>query len=350
MFAADHHTGLAKDGYSNIRRQSVINYNLIGPRSLIFVKADYPGKQVKNAEYITQGIYDALEVFLQLQLPCPTSTVVADNAAVMQAALNVFDQSEKFEFDHSLTKSGCTIHGYNLLFKDLCALPTPKDVITKCQTVLSFIQNRFRASWILKDEQKKHKERDAQQDITEPRLPGNTRFATNYSCLKFMVKNKGPLQSSVVSPDWSNTKWSYATSNSTKAEVIAEIILSTTFWKLLSSCRTLLQPLARMIKKADTEGSTYNSLVYYEMLLFQQHVAEHQGLPKPEHKQAQSLVLERWKFLHHPVHLASYVLNPALMTREEEPMKDSGIRNDVAQVFESFGGKEHAQTAKLQLQ
>ena len=113
----------------------------------------------------------------------------------------------------------------------------------------------------------------------------------NYPCLKFMVKNKGPLQSSVVFPDWSSTKWSYATSDSSKAEVIAEIILSTTFWKLLSSCRTLLQPLARMIRKADMKGSTYNSLVDYKMLLFQQHIAEHQGLPKAEHKQAQSLVL-----------------------------------------------------------
>ena len=164
-----------------------------------------------------------------MQLPCPTSTVVAENAAVMQAALNVLDQSETFEVDHFLTKIGCTIHGYNLLSKDLCALPTVKDVITKCRTVLSFFRNRFRASGIVNDEQKKHKEKYAQQDMTKPPLPGDTPFATNYPCLKFMVKNKGPLQSSVVSPDWSNTKWSYATSDSTKAEVIAEIILSTTF-------------------------------------------------------------------------------------------------------------------------
>ena len=252
------------------------------------MKADWPGKQVKNADHIAQGIHDALEVVRQLQLPCPSSTVVAVNAAVMQAALNVFDQSEKFEVDHFLTKIVCTLHGYNLLFKGLCALPTVKDVITKCRTVLRFFENRFRALGILKDEQKKHKEKDAQQDMTEAPLPGDTRFATNYPCLKFMVKNKGPLQSSVVSPDWSNTKWLYVASDSTKAEVIAEIILSTTLWKLLSNCRTLLQPLGCMIRKADTEGSSYNCLVYYEMLLFQQHVAEHQGLPKPEHKQAQS--------------------------------------------------------------
>ena len=91
VFAADHHTGLATDGYSNIRRQSVINYNLIGRRGSVFVEADYPGKQVKNADYIAQGIHDALEVVCQLQLPSSTSTVVAENAAVMQAALNVLD-------------------------------------------------------------------------------------------------------------------------------------------------------------------------------------------------------------------------------------------------------------------
>ena len=90
------------------------------------MKTDYPGKQVKDADHVAQGIHDALEVVRQLQLPCPTSTVVADNAAVMQASLNLLDQSEKFEADHFLTKTGCTIHGYNLLFQDLCALPTVK--------------------------------------------------------------------------------------------------------------------------------------------------------------------------------------------------------------------------------
>ena len=146
VFAADHHIGLATDGYSNIGRQWVINYNLIGRRGSVFVKADYPGKQVKNADHITQGIHDALEVVRQLQLPCPTSAVVAENAAVMQAALTVLDESEKFDVDHFWTKIGCTIHGYNLLFKDLCALRTVKNVITKCRTVVSFFRNRFRAS------------------------------------------------------------------------------------------------------------------------------------------------------------------------------------------------------------
>ena len=93
---------------------------------------------MKKADHIAQGIHDALDVVRQLQLPCPTSTVPADNAAVMQAALKALDQSETFEVDHFLTKIGCTIHGYNLLFKDLCALPTVKDVIIKCSTVLNF--------------------------------------------------------------------------------------------------------------------------------------------------------------------------------------------------------------------
>ena len=148
-------------------------------------------------------------------------------------------------------------------------MPTVKDCITKCRTVLSFFRNRFRASGILKDEQKKHKEKDAEQDRTEPPLPGETRFATNYPCLTWMSKNKAPLQSGVVSPDWSSTKWSYHTSDSTRLEVICEILLSSSFWKLLTNCRTLLQPLAHMIRKADTEGSSCNSLVYHDMATFQ---------------------------------------------------------------------------------
>ena len=279
VFAADHHTGMATDGYCNIHRDSVINCNLIGRRGSVFVEADYPGKQVKYADHIAQGIHDALEVVRQLNLPCPASTVIADNAAVMQAALTKLDEAEKFKEDHFVTKSGCTIHGYSLMFKDPCALPTVKDCIAKCRTVLSFFRNGFGAPGILKDEQKKHKEKDAEQDRTDPPLPGKTQFATNYPCFKWMSKNKAPLQSGVVSPDWSSTKWSYHTRDSTRSEVISEIVLSSSFWKLLTNCRTLLQPLAHMIRKAGTEGSSYYSLVYHDMAAFERHVAEHQGLP-----------------------------------------------------------------------
>ena len=172
--------------------------------------------------------------------------MIADNTTVMQAALTKLDEAEKFEADHFVTKIRCTIHGYNLLFKDFYALPHVKDCITKCGTVLSFFRNRFRSSGILEDEQKKHKEKDAEQDTTEPRLPGETRFATNYPCVKSMSKNKAPLKSGVVSPHWS----------SRRSEVISEIVLSSSFWKLWTNCRTLLQPLASMIRKADTEGSS----------------------------------------------------------------------------------------------
>ena len=190
------------------------------------MKADYPGKQVKDADHIAQGIHDALGVVRQWNLSRPTSTVIADNAAVMQAALTKLHEAEEFEADHFLTNIGCTIHGYNLMFKDLCALPTVKDWITKCRTVLSFSRNCFRASGIWKDEHKKHQEKDAEQDTSEPPRPGETRFATNYPCRNLMSKNKAPVQSGVASPDWSSTKWSYHTSDSTRSEVISESVLS----------------------------------------------------------------------------------------------------------------------------
>ena len=50
------------------------------------------------------------------------------------------------------------------------------------------------ASGILKDGQEKHKGKDAEQETTEPPLPGETRFTTNYPCLRRMSKNKTPLQ------------------------------------------------------------------------------------------------------------------------------------------------------------
>ena len=206
VFAADHHTGKATDGYPNIRREAVINYNLIGRRGSVFVKADYPGKQVKGADHIAQGTHDALEVVRQSNLPRPESTVIADNAAVMQAALTKLDEAERFEADHFVTKIGCNIHGYNLMFKDLCALPTVRDCITKCRTVLILFWNPFRACGILKDEQKKEKEKDAEQDTTEPPLSGKITHVlsgcprTRPQCGAVLFYQTGPSPSGRTTP------------------------------------------------------------------------------------------------------------------------------------------------------
>ena len=41
VFASDHHLNLTTDGYLNVRRDSVINYNLVGRKGAVFVKAEY---------------------------------------------------------------------------------------------------------------------------------------------------------------------------------------------------------------------------------------------------------------------------------------------------------------------
>ena len=100
VFAADHHTGMATDGYSNIRK-GFCDQLKSDWSAWVFVMA---GKQVEDADHIAQGIHDALELVRRLNLPCPTSTVIVDNTAVMQAAVTELEEAEKSEADHFVEK------------------------------------------------------------------------------------------------------------------------------------------------------------------------------------------------------------------------------------------------------
>ena len=61
----------------------------------MFVKAEYPGKAIKDSQRFADGIHSALDCIRKLELPCPTSTVISDNASVMQSALGLLDTDEK---------------------------------------------------------------------------------------------------------------------------------------------------------------------------------------------------------------------------------------------------------------
>ena len=108
------------------RRDSVINYNLVGRKGAVFVKAEYPGKAIKDNQRIADGIHCALDCIRKLELPCPASIVISDNASVMQSALALLDTDQKYAADHYVTKVGCCIHACNLLYKDISNLPSMK--------------------------------------------------------------------------------------------------------------------------------------------------------------------------------------------------------------------------------
>ena len=82
----------------------------------------------------------------------------------MAPALTKLCDAEKFQADHFETIVGCTFHGYNVKFKDLCAPPAVANFMNTYSTVLRFFRNRFRASDVLTDGQKQHKDKDEDED------------------------------------------------------------------------------------------------------------------------------------------------------------------------------------------
>ena len=345
VFASDHHLNLTTDGYSNVRRDSVINYTLVGRKGAVFVKAEYPGKAIKDSQRIADSIHSALDCIRKLELPCPTSTVISDNASVMQSALGLLDTNQKYAADHYLTKVGCCIHAYNLLYKDISNLPSVKKPTESGRVILRFFRGRFHAAGILRDEQTKHG-----LPVTSPPLCGETRFAPNYPCMRWLQKNNSALQSAVVNPDWVATRWNVSSAESVRAEDVVNLVLSGDFWGALDNAQALLKPLAEMIRRADTEGPSYTGLVYHDMSHLQQHVMSFQGITKVALKRVKELVSERWKLLHVPVHSAAYCFNHQIMSPDMDPLSEKEILDDLNKVFQGFVGQENVAQARLQYQ
>lgn len=107
-------TGLAvlTDGWSNARREALINYLVATPRGAKFLRSTF-GDGAKDAEYMRQ---DLLKVLTEVGID-KVVVVVTDSAKVNQKALKLVTAEHKH-----ITWVRCTAHAINLIFKDISKL------------------------------------------------------------------------------------------------------------------------------------------------------------------------------------------------------------------------------------
>lgn len=143
------------DGWSNVRREAIINVILNTPEPF-FYKTIPTGADHHTGENVAEIMVSIIKEVG----PMKVIGIVTDNASSMKLAWKIVC----LEYPH-ITAYGCLLHGLHLFFKDLCS---QIDVLTEIKTYCSNIAKEIKASQILlalfNEKQKEIKEAEKNSD------------------------------------------------------------------------------------------------------------------------------------------------------------------------------------------
>ena len=237
----------------------------------------------KDAEYVAQKLVEAKQIYESLNAGSQLTTIVQDNASVMSAANVVLDDKHKQEMGY-LTKIGCVLHSYSLLFKDMLKIGPTKNAADPAVLIAKGFKNRTRPRDLVDD-----KRLALNMKRTPAPLPAEARMGSRFITVRWVLKNKAALQAAVVDPEWL-----------AEDSDLRDTVLHPDTWPQMEMFTSLLRPLWKLMRRADTDGPGYVMWVYHDMLNFQVHV-ENWAPPQKMKFSASDLkylltcVIDRWK-------------------------------------------------------
>ena len=239
-FANDDYTTMASDGSSNVRSQPVQNYTITRRKGTIFMHAEYTKLVKKDAEYEAQKLVEAKQIDESLNVGSQLTTIVQDNASVMSAANVVLNFKNNEEMGY-LTKIGCVLHSYSLLFKDMLKMGPTKNAADTAVLIAKGFKNRTRPRDLVDD-----KQLALNMKLTPAPLPAETRMGSRFITVCLVLINKAALQAAVVDPEWL-----------TKDTDLRDTVLHPDTSLQMEMFTSLLTPLWKLMHRAGTDGPGY---------------------------------------------------------------------------------------------
>lgn len=322
--------GVACDGWSNLRNESIVNFIVTTPKPVLF-KTMTTGEERHTGEYIAKVVNEVIEEIGAERV----LGVCTDNAANMTKALRIVERTPGHEH---ITGYGCIAHVLNLLMNDIATLPTVNKLVDEAKDIVKEIKlshllsanlrRKQRATVVLNKGKGKGKGKGKEKgkcesttshstqpctgsdgpanlaNIKSLKLPVPTRWGSTVVCLRSLLENRFPVMAMAV-----DETMMHKVPKRSKA-----LILNDGFWSRLSRIIDVLEPIAHATEKIESDVPRISQAVeiFAEIDECLQSSLPQSPLSGEEETQAREYVSNRREFCIGALHKAANLLDPAL--------------------------------------
>ncbi|GMJ08624.1 hypothetical protein like AT4G15020 [Hibiscus trionum] len=328
-------TSIVSDGWTNVKRQPLINVVASNNCGSMFMYAkDFTGQE-RTGENIAEFLLESIEE----AGPSNVLQIVTDNAANCKAAGKEIEEVHKHIF-----WSPCVVHTLNLICKDFAAtFLWMSETYKKGKDIVKYFLNHEKANAIFK----------SQSDLELLKV-AKTRFASHYLLLKRLSCCREALATTTVLRCW--REWVNSGDEHTKAlgKEVTSTIIDDEFWEEVENILVITQPIYSMIRFADGEGEKMGE-IYEKMdcmigeirdpLINNKHAVDYMKM--------EEILVSRWEKMNITMHCLGFALNPFFYDSKylnakapgevprRAPNQDREIVAEVLKAFDRIGEDEN---------
>jgi hypothetical protein len=280
------------DGWSsNPKRRPVIGCMAETPSFVRMAGAKDTSGASKTAIYTCGLIYGFMEqISVDLDLPIEQCDFVCLDGAEASTCEELMAKCPW------LTAGLCTPHSLDLALEDYGKLPHVAKILAEAREIVKFVRSHHKSLYLWRE-----------LGASEPLLPGETRFATQFLMSESLLKNKSVAIELVNSREWA--PWLKGKKYRKFAEELRARINNTAWWDSFENCVFVCDPLIALLRDCDGSKPIMGK-VYYRMHAALFAVQENTLLTETERKALVKIIEHRWGYLHNEYHAAGYALDP----------------------------------------
>ncbi|XP_020114986.1 uncharacterized protein LOC109728860 isoform X2 [Ananas comosus] len=199
-------------------------------------------------------------------------------------------------------KTRCAAHGLQLLLKDIYKnAEWVRIVIDEARLIENHMYKHTVLLALMREA--------TQKELKHPCI---TRFASNFLVLQSLVDVENELRLFVASAEWRESNLN----KNRQAKKVTELVQNNEFWNRAKEVLQALEPIVRVLRLVDGEGST-SGYLYDAMERAKEAIKCRLGNNQNKFMRIWELFDERRNGnIIHPIHAAAALLNPAYMCRE----------------------------------
>ncbi|XP_059629874.1 uncharacterized protein LOC132272802 [Cornus florida] len=225
---------LMSDIWSDMKQRAFINIIAYSPGGALFMNSFEISKDKKTGVYLK----DIMSSVIEDIGPNHVVQFITDNASNFESAGDML--IGKYP---RMYKTRCVAHGIQLLLKDICSeVLWIHDIIDDAKLIVIYLYKHTIISSLMR-EHTNHK---------ELKHPCATRFASNFLMVQSILEVEDGLRLLVASSEWRGLDYN----KRGMGLKVTSIIQSVEFWSKGKEVIQTLEPLVRVLRLVDGDGST----------------------------------------------------------------------------------------------
>ncbi|EEF43186.1 uncharacterized protein LOC8261347 [Ricinus communis] len=283
------------DSWVDVEDRTLINLLVSCPHGVYFVASVDASNMLEDAS----SLFKLLDKVVEEMGEENVVQVITENTPSYKAAGKMLQEKRS-----NLFWTPCATYCLDQILEDFLKIKCVGECIGKGQKITKLIYN---CTWVLNF----MKEFTQGQELLRPAA---TRCASSFATLQSLLDHRTSLKRLFQSSKWTSSRFS----KSDEGKEVEKIVANATFWKKVQYVSKSVDPVMQVLQKVYTGENSSMPYMYNDMCRVKLAIKSIHGDDARKYGPFWSVLENHWSsWLHHPLYMAAYFLNPSYRYRSD---------------------------------